>query len=623
MNRSFFKNALFLLVIYTGLRWLFYLYNRTLFPQVALSDGLPMLLQGGLIFDLSGLLMLNLPYIILALFPHPWQNRPGYQKATGTLFVILNSLGLGINLIDIAYYPFTLRRMTWNVLLGLRSEGHLFWAIPQFLWDYGFLFVLWLILSAGLCYFAFWAPRSSQRLSWKQIPFFLLICGLSVAGIRGGFDRTTRPIAMSNGGQYTKNPEEVPLVLNSTFTLLRTLENTPLMPLSFFKTEEELRKAFDPIKPPSMKPFTPKNVVFVILESFTREAVWGKGFTPFLDGLTEKSLSFPNAFANGRKSIDAMPSIIASLPSLATPYIVSDYGANRIRSLGQILSDKGYGTSFFHGAPNGSMGFLAFSQLAGIQNYYGKTEFGDDRFDDGFWGIWDGPFFQFWAKHLESFQEPFFSICFSLSSHHPFAVPKEYEGVLPEGPIPLYRGIAYTDQALKEFFRTVEKAPWYGNTLFVITADHSFAPVSPEFQTSVMNFAIPILFFTPDGSLAPKKDPRLIQQIDIMPTVLSYLGYDKPHLAFGTDRLSQDSSLVFQSLGEGYQFILDEEWVLYWDGQRVTHVFHWSQDPFLQENLLGKRDSKAWETRIKGFMEQYHNRMIRNDLTIKVDSSQP
>ena len=57
------------------------------------------------------------------------------------------------------------------------------------------------------------------------------------------------------------------------------------------------------------------------------------GYTPFIDSLISVSLTFDVSLANGKKSIDAMPSILASVPSLETPYTISHYANNQINGL--------------------------------------------------------------------------------------------------------------------------------------------------------------------------------------------------------------------------------------------------------------------------------------------------
>ena len=133
-------------------------------------------------------------------------------------------------------------------------------------------------------------------------------------------------------------------------------------------------------------------------------------------------------------------------------------------------------------------------------------------------GVWDEEFFQFFANKLNTFQQPFCSAIFSVSSHHPFKVPTRYEGKFRKGPLPIHECIGYTDFSLKRFFATASKMPWYDSTLFVITADHANEPYFPEYKTNIGVYAAPVFFYKPGGSLK-KAVVDIAQQIDIMPTI--------------------------------------------------------------------------------------------------------
>ncbi|MFW6275827.1 MAG: LTA synthase family protein [bacterium] len=334
--------------------------------------------------------------------------------------------------------------------------------------------------------------------------------GLSIAGMRGGFRHSTRPINISNAARYVDKPEQVGIVLNTPFSVFRTIGKSVFQPVKFFE-EDKLSAIYTPVHQPkktasaNVNQKERPNVVLIILESFGREHIGSlnkdledgtyKGFTPFLDSLISKSWAFERAYANGRKSIDALPSIVASVPSLVQPYIVSEYANNRINGLAGLLGKIGYESAFYHAAPNGSMGFMAFTKMAGYDHYIGQTEYNNNEDFDGMWGIWDEPFFQFFAKDMNRLKEPFFSTIFSLSSHHPFAVPDEYEGFFPKGPLPLHEVMGYTDMALRKFFESSSKCSWYNNTLFIIIADHCTIPFHREYKTPVESFADPLLFY--------------------------------------------------------------------------------------------------------------------------------
>lgn len=621
-----------LLFLYAICRLLFYWFNLALFPNISISDLLT-IMRGGVKFDTAGLLYLNAAYMLLFLFPHPWRFRVGYQKFLRWWFIIVNSLGLALNAIDFKYYPFILKRTTLGVYDILKNEQNMGSLAFQFLVDYWYVYLIFGGLVLALVYLTkFLKPKPTPIRKWYfsypfSIVMLLIFSAFTVAGIRGDFKHSTRPITISNAGEYVKSAEQVAIVVNTPFSVIRTAGNKSFSHMSFFKSEDELAAVFSPIKKIEVtQPFQKKNVMVIILESFAREhfGVFNrnleggkyKGYTPFLDSLAKQSLVFPNAFANGRKSIDAMPSVLASLPALVLPYVVSDYSTNKVNSLATILGSEGYRTSFFHGAPNGSMGFLAFSKLAGFQSYFGKTEFNNDAEFDGMWGIWDEPFFKYWGREASKMKQPFFSAIFSVSSHHPFKVPQKYIGVFPKGPLPLNECVGYTDHALKEFFSSIKNEPWFKNTIFVITADHSAIPVHQEYKTNIGAFAVPLILYTPDGSLKGVNN-RLAQQVDIMPTILGYLHYGKPFVTFGTNLFdAKEESFVLNYIGDTYQY-MQGDMVIYFDGKKITGVFNFKKDPNLTQNLMGKVDIAKEESKMKAVLQQYNNRMMENRLVVR------
>lgn len=289
-----------------------------------------------------------------------------------------------------------------------------------------------------------------------------------------------------------------------------------------------------------------------------------------------------------------------------------------MQSLPYLLGKEGYHSSFFHGAPNGSMGYLAFSNLIGIDQYYGMNEYGNKDHFDGYWSIFDEEFFQFFAGKLNAFNQPFISVIFSSSSHHPFVLPERYAGKFPEGPHPINRSIGYTDMAVKRFFENVSKKDWYDNTLFVITADHCQSePQMAEYLTSTGSFEVPVFFYTPDGSLKGEDD-RLMQQIDIMPVVLGCLNYNKPYFAFGSDVLhGNGDNCVVNYINGNYQLFY-RDYVIISDGTETKGLYRFKTDRLLEHNLAGTVGSvqDTLEVKVKAFIQQYNNRMIDNRISL-------
>ncbi len=516
------------------------------------------------------------------------------------------------------------------------NEENLLALLPRFIIDYWYAVLFWIVLMFLMIkvyrMIGVKGPQMRSRVVYYTcgVVAIPLIAYLIVGGIRGGFRHSTRPITLSNAGEYVSDPRDISIVLNTPFSLIRTVGKTKVQKVTYFD-EAEVDSIYSPLHVPSdTSAFRPLNVVVIILESFSREfsGLLNKdlrggqyaGYTPFLDSLMQHSRTFVHGFANGRKSIDALPSVVSSIPSMGVPYFLSPYSGNRLNSLASLLGAEGYHTSFFHGAPNGSMGFNAFMNMAGVRHYYGMSEYGNDEDFDGLWGIWDEPFLEFYARQLDTFPEPFFSAFFSVSSHHPFKVPEAYEGVFPKGDLVIHPCIRYTDHALRRFFAQVSKMSWYHNTLFVITADHTSSEIGfPEYRTGWGFYAVPILFFRPDNSLAAM-DTTIAQQTDIMPSVLGYLHYKKPYVAFGRDvfREHERVPVAFNYHDNTYQ-IFEDRYVLAFDGTRAVGLYDFINDRLMTQNLLGDRPGRAaaMEEKIKAVVQQYNNRLIDDRLTIQ------
>ena len=627
-----------MMALYSVCRILFYLFNTPSFPKVTFMSFLT-ILKGGLMFDISALLYLNAVYVLFFLLPFRFKFSNWYQIFLKWLFVISNGAGLAFNLIDMIYYRYILKRTTASMFDVAAFDAGNTNLIMRFFYDFWYIPVILVILLILLSLLYSLLKPKPFRIRHpfvyflSGLSFIFLAVVLSIIGMRGGWRHSTRPINMNNAGAFVNAPEEMALVQNTPFCIFRTWGKKAFIHKTYFASEQELEQIYNPVHvPDSIGPARKDNVVIIILESFSRAFVGAlnpqfenprdRSYTPFLDSLIHESLVFTNAFANGRKSIDAIPSVTASIPALVLPYVISERSGNDINSLASLLSVQGYQSAFFHGAPNGSMGFDAFTKIAGFQKYYGLNEYGNTADFDGVWGVWDEPYFQFFARHMNDLKEPFLTTMFSVSSHHPYKVPAKYKGKFPEGRIPLNKCIRYTDLSLQKFFDTARKMSWFKNTLFVITADHAVDSDILEYYTSVNHFAIPILFYKADGSLKGE-DKGLAQQIDIMPTVLSYLNYPYPYLAFGNNLLDPKSRrFAINYIEESYQF-LSGDYVLHLTDDKLTSIYNRKEDPSLMNNLLGKLDLTGEQQLQRAIVQQFNNRMADNRLVISPTQAFP
>lgn len=630
-------NILLILTIYTLTRVFFYLVSRDLFPDVS-STHLTEMLLGGVRFDLTAILYLSSVYLLMMILPFPleWRQSKGYQTAAKWLFLVPNLLGIAVNCIDMVYVRFTDRRTTITFFDEFQNDGNLLSIFCQGAVQYWYV-TLFALAVMTLLVLGFRISKPQQG-NGRRLPAWLFYTAESVLcvatiymvviGIRGGFGKYTRPITLSNALQYTDRPQETLLVLNTPFALMRSTEGTTYTDPHYF-AEEELTAIMTPEHEAKAEDFTPNgygklNVVVLILESFSTEYIGfynqsaedNTGYTPFLDSLLAQSVTWEKSFASGRKSIDAMPSVLSSIPMLISPYVVTPYSTNAVSSIADCLGRDGYTTAFFHGAPNGSMGFQAYARSAGFQAYYGMDEYPNARQDyDGTWAIWDEPFLQFYARQMSTMEEPFMTAVFTASSHHPFRVPNCYKDSFPAGTMPIHQCIGYSDHALRRFFAYAETQPWFDHTLFVITADHTNMLEREEYTNALGLYRVPIAFYQP-VCLPASQRTDVVSQTDIMPSVLDGIGYNRKYFAFGEDALTQHKQNNYAVCYNYPVFqIMSDSLLLQFDGEHVTALYNYTEDPLLQHSLPTEQAPEEMVRYLKAYIQQYTTRMINNQLT--------
>jgi len=618
-------------VIYQITRLVFYFYNIQHFSDVSFGDLLYMM-WGGLRFDLTAILYLNLLFIVLSVIPLQSIYKTGFQNVLLVLFIVINAVGYAFNILDIIYFDYILKRSTVELFM-FTNESNIGLLLWQFLKDFWWGFVLWFVLVyvTYRYYKSIQLPRLQRINPLLFYPIglgiFLLVAYFSIIGMRGGFTRSTRPISLNNAGAYTKKPLEMAIVLNTPFSIIRTFDKQTFKPKNYY-TEEELTNIYTPLKHfETDSSFTNQNVVIIIVESLAKEYFGSlnkeaengtySGYTPFLDSLITKSHTYSNAYANGRKSIDALPSVIASVPSLVQPFILSPYSTNKINGIGNILKEKGYHTAFFHGASSGSMGFDAFMNMAGHDAYFSSDDYENQADFDGNWGIWDEEFLQFTAEKFNEFQEPFLGSIFTLSSHHPFKVPEKYKDTFKKGTLPIHQPIQYTDYSLRQFFKTASKMPWYQHTLFVITADHCNQTILPDYQSSIGSFAVPIIIFDPSKPELAQLDDTITMQADILPKILRKLNYNGDFISFGSDPTDAEPFAVNYT-NQTWQY-LDNQYLLQFRDEKAIGLFLYKTDKLLKNNLLVQEPNIAFtlERKLKAYIQQYYNRLIENRMVVE------
>lgn len=628
--KAFFYRIGLVFIFYMISRWLFVYYNNDIFNLASFSE-LFRLSFYGIKFDLAAIIYLLSIFIILSFLPGNYFFNNGYEKLTRFFYFVGSLIGLGLNFIDFAYYRFNLMRINSKVFEVVQNEQNKVKLTYHFFIEYIDLVFLFFLFSFVWIYLynLFNAKKQEIKSSvfyWiKSTVLFLIVIVVCIAGVRGDLKKSTRPITLIHAMENVNNPKKADIILNSPFTLIRTIGKN-----SFKKTtkysEDDIKKIIKPIKFYHKKDTTKPNIILFILESMGRE-YWGSlnqknnidnfiSYTPFLDSLSRESLIFPNFYANSRKSIHGMPAILAGIPSFETAYTSSSYSNQPLESVVSIANKMGYDTSFFHGAPNGSMGFLGFSKTLGFNNYYGKDEYNNDSDYDGYWGIWDLPFLKFTKEVIDKKSEPFLSTIFTVTSHEPYIIPDEFEGYFDEGNVPMHKAARYTDYSIRQFFEIAKDENWFNNTIFIFTADHGNQSYYPYYEKIINRFASPIMIYKPGSDLIGI-EKTLASHMDIFPTIAQIMGYNESFRSWGRSLISENNEdpFVINYFGGGSYFMMDERFICIHNGEKAKG-FYSLNDQNLENNLIENKNDLMKNLEKKGsvFLQDYFNRIIKGEM---------
>ena len=616
-------------ICYSICRILFIYFNNDI-TQIESFSELADLCYHGIRFDNVAIVYSNLIFILLSILPWKGTTLIAYQKILFLVFLGCNAFFLSLNFVDLAYYRFNNNRLMSNFLEVVEFETNKVTLFLHFIEVYYYLFVLFFMMI----FFLAWAYKKVKvypifidnylHYSLSSVIFFLGTIALFVLGARGGdFNKSTRPITIIDAMNDVKTPQQSDVVLNSAFTVLKTLGMNRVKKTNQF-SQEEINSVLNPVKHYTENNRFGKrpNVVIFILESMARE-YWGsmnvsydipgfKGYTPFLDSLAQHSLIFPNHFATSRKSIHGMPSILAGIPSFETSYSSSLYSRQKVESVVSVAKALDYDTSFFHGAANGSMGLSGFANTLGYEQYYGRTEFNNDNEFDGFWGIWDEPFFLFTKSILDQKKTPFLSTIFTISSHEPYIIPKKYEGIFDKGDLQMHQCVGYTDFALKKFFESSKKSDWFDDTIFIFTADHGNQTFYPFYKKMVNRFANPLMIYKPNSNLVGV-DNRLASHMDIFPTVADLIDYPKPFRSWGRSLVSDNTTepFVVNYFSGGSYFIMDENYICVHNGFEAIGFYELNDKNF-ENNIIDQKNQLMvdLEKKCSLFLENYFNTLM-------------
>ena len=616
--------ALFLTIC----RLIFYFANHSYFPAHSFGYTIYCFIVG-LRFDIATIVYFHFPFCLYILLSPFFANARRYAKFFGRLFLFTQGLLMLVSLIDTAYFPFIFRRSTIETMALLRD---LHFRPGGLLRDYWYLFIAFPLLCwlfyRGYKRIATGTPDITPTYTRKPSPAWsLLWIVIIIVAVRGLHRFALTP---SSAGLYVKSSFS-PLVNNTPFNLL----------FSYYRYHRgiaEMRWEELPVadstsvfsirhSPNVSQPFRKSNVYIILLESFSRSYLQAghpyKAETPFLDSIMAQSLVCENAFANGTISIQAINSVLGSVPPIAYQTITaSPFEFNRLEGFGHLLSNQGYATNFFFGSTPDHFGFERLVKAFGVQRYFGQKEFDNDKFYDGTWGIYDAPFFDWAAHQLLNEQQPRFALLFNLSSHYPYSIPEPFASSLPKGPLNSSQSVRYVDQSLRSFFEILKTDSAYNQSLFVFVGDHWSHEDNSQPAFGLHRYPIPLFFFTPDRSIQAGKITHIADQLDILPTVMDWLHYPSPYISFGQSILDSSAHHYTYSLLEYPNIvqIADDSLTLQFDVQKKEAIalYNYKTDSAFSRNLLGEvssnESSRRLESQLRVFLSLYFKSLAENKL---------
>lgn len=616
------------LLIYTCLRASFLYWNWNQFKNMPLRDIFYAFFIG-LRFDISSVGLLFLPVFLMSLFIGVWLKEKHWRSFFFFSVLVVQFPFWVLNYIDIEFFNFVGRRVTLSGLfIFTEAKGKLSSFFATYLFWIGIIFlflILYVFLLKNIIYSKDYKSTSKLKYALQHIVLLVFL----VVSARGGVQE--KPIDFVYASVFN-SPVMNNLTLNSTFSILKSFDKEKVSPVQFYTKEEEFfpylngyaekKSLLDGHRPKSKQ-----NVVIFLLESFALEFMGKpnnqKGYTPFLDELSQKGLFFQNSFANGRRSIEGVSSILASIPAMMNePFISSEFASNYFLGAGAILEPLGYATSFFHGGNNGTMYFDSFAKSAGIPKYFGAKEYPNPGVDhDKVWGIFDEPFLTYFGKELGKMPKPFFSMLFTLSSHHPYTIPDKFKGKFEKGPLEILESIQYTDYALKTFFETYKNEEWFKDTLFIITADHTQKNLLPYFNNEIGRYRVPIIFYHPTfdlkGNLSDLDLSQPIQHIDILPSVMDFLDLPlKQKILLSESIFKPDVGKYVVLFQDGVYLLVDRKYIVYWNQKENLKFFDFSDWGFKYE-ITGSVSSalkEQYEHKLKASVQYFNKGLWDNRL---------
>lgn len=308
-----------------------------------------------------------------------------------------------------------------------------------------------------------------------------------------------------------------------------------------------------------------KNVLLIILESFSDSIMHIPGVTPQLNRLSEEGLYFRNFYANSTRTDRALASILSGVPAQPTMTILDvPRISNNLPSIASTLAHHEYDTHFYYGGDTDYSNMQSYLMATGFQHVTSETDFSSKELICK-WGAPDEYVYQRLYNDIANSStntkgQKWFKVLLTESSHEPFDVPYKSKNANVASSDVL-NAFAYSDKCLGDFIKKFKDLPCWNNTIIIIVPDHLGAYPEVIDNYKLWRYHIPLIILNADMDA----DVNVIaSQIDLPATILSILGYDHHDFLFSKNMLDSDAPhFAFFSFPDAMGLVTDKGFMIY------------------------------------------------------------
>jgi phosphoglycerol transferase MdoB-like AlkP superfamily enzyme len=630
-NKPFIWFLLILLLIHSVLKIIFYQYNHQLLFNSAESglsgvDKLK-LVKWSLTADLLTLLGIN-SFLLFVLSPGRFVSKQISAWLILPLFVLINSLAIILNLIDIFYFSFHFQRANADLLLVL--DHPVSRLIQQ-----NYLVILAFVAGIVCIIYGMWLIHKRLHRSFiignncRLITAVLFMCFVIFLIFRNRVSKflvPTYPLIELKSNQLS-------VIQNSfhsfVYSVFRNGEGQGIKNYMSGAACDSIIPIRKKLITGSIQPGK-KNIVLFIMESVPYDFFDSSGRykvrMPFFDSLLKKSTFYNNAFCYAHESNKGITAILAGIPTLTdVPLYHSPYINMPITAIGRALKQMNYRSLFCIGDGYDNFGFAKCMNWLGIDKYYSEENIPNYKnLPKHSMGLQDENVINFFLQKINEVQKPFLAVQYNISTHFPYDIPKSFAKKSPFGYTAPMKAMQYYDFCLQQFFSRAKSESWFANTMFIFCSDHWLFPQGKlSLYTAVSAYRIPIIIYDPSVN-KERIDNSLVSQFDIPGTILAGAGYRDSIISYGNnlfDTVSTLNNLVFSKAGNSIYQVIDSSYIAGFNiaSQRAEYLYNYKKDINLKENLVNEKNSSPFLNslviKIKAFVQkantQYHNNSFK------------